>query len=232
MTGLLVSVRSAEEAGNALAGGADIIDVKEPSRGPLGPADPEVWQAVRSEIAGRAPCSVVLGELLTDPAIELAPQTAGFTFAKIGLAGCAHQADWLHRWHNLLHRLPQGVLAVPVAYADWKQASAPAPTNVLQLTAQASRLLVIDTFNKKSGPLTDLIPWRVLKDWTAEARAANVRLTLAGSLNEQAILKLLPLSPAYIGVRTAVCQNNREGPLLSSRVKALARRMRAAAHQS
>ena len=34
--GLLVSVRSAAEAATALAGGADLIDVKEPSRGPLG----------------------------------------------------------------------------------------------------------------------------------------------------------------------------------------------------
>ena len=36
----LVSVRSPEEALAALEGGADLIDVKEPSRGPLGAADP------------------------------------------------------------------------------------------------------------------------------------------------------------------------------------------------
>ena len=36
MTGLLVSVRSAEEAEIALAGGANLIDIKEPSRGALG----------------------------------------------------------------------------------------------------------------------------------------------------------------------------------------------------
>ena len=33
---LLVSVRSADEVGAALAGGAEIVDVKEPSRGALG----------------------------------------------------------------------------------------------------------------------------------------------------------------------------------------------------
>ena len=37
--GLLVSVRSADEAIAALAGGADVIDVKEPNRGALGAAD-------------------------------------------------------------------------------------------------------------------------------------------------------------------------------------------------
>src|SRR3712207_1522808 len=37
---LLVSVRSAAEAGTALEGGADIVDAKEPARGPLGAVDP------------------------------------------------------------------------------------------------------------------------------------------------------------------------------------------------
>src|SRR5207244_7336185 len=46
MTGLLVSVRSAAEAETALAGGADVVDVKEPRRGALGPADPSVWKQV------------------------------------------------------------------------------------------------------------------------------------------------------------------------------------------
>ena len=46
MAGLLVSVRSAEEARAALAGGATVIDIKEPDRGPLGRAEPEVWQQV------------------------------------------------------------------------------------------------------------------------------------------------------------------------------------------
>ena len=39
MTQLLVSVRSAEEAEAALAGGAHLIDIKEPTRGALGHAD-------------------------------------------------------------------------------------------------------------------------------------------------------------------------------------------------
>ena len=46
MTRLLVSVRSAAEAEAALLGGADVIDVKEPDRGPLGRADDAVIAAV------------------------------------------------------------------------------------------------------------------------------------------------------------------------------------------
>src|SRR5947209_8028398 len=44
--GLLVSVRSAAEARAALDGGAALIDIKEPARGPLGRADDGVMAEV------------------------------------------------------------------------------------------------------------------------------------------------------------------------------------------
>ena len=49
--GLLVSVRSVAEAQEAVAGGAAIIDVKEPSRGPLGRADAGVTAAIAEAVA-------------------------------------------------------------------------------------------------------------------------------------------------------------------------------------
>jgi hypothetical protein len=63
MSGLLVSVRNAAEAEEALAGGADIIDVKEPSRGPLGRADAQNARDVIQTVSGRRLVSVALGEL-------------------------------------------------------------------------------------------------------------------------------------------------------------------------
>ena len=63
MTALLVSVRSAAEAEAALAGGAALIDVKEPARGALGRADDAVIADVVRAVAGRAPVSAALGEL-------------------------------------------------------------------------------------------------------------------------------------------------------------------------
>ncbi|HKB38458.1 MAG TPA: (5-formylfuran-3-yl)methyl phosphate synthase, partial [Gemmataceae bacterium] len=82
---LLVSVRSAREAEAALAGGADVIDVKEPRRGPLGRADNAVLRAVLVAIAGRRPVSAALGELIEDGGGS--PLPAGVRFVKWGLAG-------------------------------------------------------------------------------------------------------------------------------------------------
>jgi uncharacterized protein (UPF0264 family) len=47
MSGLLVSVRNVEEAEAALAGGADLIDIKEPLHGSLGAASAEVCEAIQ-----------------------------------------------------------------------------------------------------------------------------------------------------------------------------------------
>ncbi len=80
MSSLLVSVRSADEALSALKGGAAVIDVKDPDRGPLGLASPEVWDEVkqgRGDIRPRlrllalVPENAVPIDLGTDPAEEV-----------------------------------------------------------------------------------------------------------------------------------------------------------------
>ena len=55
MAELLVSVRSADEAKAALAGSADIIDIKEPDHGSLGRASHAALDAILNCIAGRRP---------------------------------------------------------------------------------------------------------------------------------------------------------------------------------
>ncbi len=86
MPKLLVSVRSAAEAQQAFFGGADLIDVKEPDRGPLGAADADVIAEVARFVAGRRPTSAALGELVEGRRL---PTALGLSFAKLGLAGCA-----------------------------------------------------------------------------------------------------------------------------------------------
>src|SRR5699024_7424313 len=141
MTRLLVSVRSAEEAGSALAGGADVIDVKEPSRGALGAAEPSVWREIVRLVDGRAPVSVALGELRDFQAesadSDFASCLRGVRWAKLGLAGCARLPDWGKRWRAAIGSLPEQVQSVAVIYADWRSADAPAPEAVLATAARA-----------------------------------------------------------------------------------------------
>jgi (5-formylfuran-3-yl)methyl phosphate synthase len=223
MTKLLVSIRNATEAEAALAGGADIIDVKEPRRGALGPADPEVWQQIRAAVRGRAVTSVALGELLTDPVVDLAASATGFRFAKVGLAGCHTTRGWLDRWFAAVNALPASVHPVPVAYADWPAARAPSPSIALALAAQSpARLLLVDTYDKAGGNLLDVLSRETLCELLADARRSRVHVALAGSLDAAAIAELLPLAPAYVGVRGAACRGGRRGAIETARVKSLA----------
>ena len=115
MTQLLISVRSAEEAAIAVRGGADWIDVKEPSRGSLGAADVSIQREVVAAVNGERPVSAALGELIEQSGSDsLAP---GVAFAKVGLARAADCSDWRERWRQWADALPAAVHPVAVAYA-------------------------------------------------------------------------------------------------------------------
>ena len=88
---LLVSVVSAAEARAALAGGADIIDVKDPREGALGAPSPRTLAEVVAAVDGAAPVSVALGDLPDLPhtaALAACGAAAcGVDYVKLGLRG-------------------------------------------------------------------------------------------------------------------------------------------------
>lgn len=59
---LLVSVRDSSEALAAVRGGADIIDVKDPSSGPLGFAGVSIIESILNVVHDQCPVSAALGE--------------------------------------------------------------------------------------------------------------------------------------------------------------------------
>ena len=141
---LLVSVRSPEEARTALAGGADIIDIKEPDRGSLGRARPDVIEAV-AMLAGRAapetPLSVALGEvreILTDHSLHVDTvysHPPPITFAKLGLTQLRDDPQWVARWLRAREHVEsnmRGTLKwIAVIYADEQMAQAPPALEVI-----------------------------------------------------------------------------------------------------
>ncbi len=223
MTGLLVSVRSADEARAALDGGADLIDVKEPTRGSLGAADHRVWCDVVSAVAGRAPCSVALGELSSIHEEIIASNLTGYSFVKVGLAGCANAPDWARQWRLLFDIMPDTVTPVAVVYADWQSAAAPDPFEILSAGSEAGcRAMLVDTYDKSRGGLFDVIPVPKLCALINEARCSGLRVVLAGSLSFETLPTALQLHPDFVAVRTAVCRPTRNGAVQQSLVRQLA----------
>ncbi len=202
MAGLLVSVRSPEEALAAVAGGASVIDVKEPGRGPLGRSDPDTWRAIRAVVPRSIPVSVALGEI---GEFEGVPPGSfeGIAFRKLGLAGAGD--GWIGRWAAIRRAHPGPTAWVAVAYADWQAARAPAPDEVLgaALEAPGCAGVLVDTWDKtrpawQDGPE----PWA---GWIARARAGGRFVALAGGLDLASIARLAPLRPDLFAVRGAAC---------------------------
>jgi uncharacterized protein (UPF0264 family) len=226
VTGLLVSVRSASEADSALSGGATIIDVKEPGRGSLGAADPEVWAAVIRQVGRQAPVSVALGELHQLQGVD-PKQFAGAAFVKVGLAGSDSRGDWRDAWASLRRALPEETELVGVIYADWLAAAAPHPSQIIDAAEHLSlRTILIDTFQKSGGTLFDLTSKAELDAWCQEIRRRIGGLVLAGSLTSDAIGRALELRPDLIAVRGAASGGNRTATISRERVAALVELLR------
>jgi uncharacterized protein (UPF0264 family) len=229
MTQLLVSVRSAEEARAALAGGADLIDIKEPARGSLGRADESTIAEVL-RVAGRAPVSAALGELGDQPAGPLPAVVARLAFVKWGLAGegrADRACGWTARLRALgreLHELNPGACLVTVAYADWERAAAPSPEDVCEYVCASGRVLLLDTWGKDGSTLLDWAPPKTIDHIIQSLRAAGVRVALAGSLGLDEVRALLPLAPDWFAVRGAVCHGrDRSAAIDEGRVRQLVR---------
>src|SRR6185503_17488573 len=83
-------VRNAIDASAALAGGADIIDAKEPASGALGAVDLATFQHIVAAVADARPLTAALGDAVDERAIERtahAYASAGARLVKVGFAG-------------------------------------------------------------------------------------------------------------------------------------------------
>jgi uncharacterized protein (UPF0264 family) len=228
---LLVSVRSEAEARAALAGGAAIIDVKEPSRGPLGMARWSVWRQVRGALPSPAVVSVALGELRewseTWHAVPPPVYWKGIGFRKLGLAGAG--PSWREHWLDLRQRIEEGSdpanpyippAWVAVVYLDWEAARAPEPGAVIDEAAEIKecRGVLFDTWDKTRRTAIDST-WR---PWINRAREAGRFVALAGSLDESEIRRLRSFEPNIFAVRGAACRGgDRNAPIDPDRVARL-----------
>lgn len=219
---LLISVRSAEEAAIALSAGADLIDVKEPSNGPLGSAHHEVLAAVLTMVNGAVPVSAALGEwtpnALTDAHWHL---QLPVQFIKWGLAGYGNSPGWGEDLLDMRRQIRTGTEVVLVAYADWEKAKAPPPAEVVKFAKRFRyKAVLIDTFLKDGSTLLDALPLPALTELVKSLQSGRIPVALGGSLKLEQLAKLKPLAPDWFAVRGAVCAGGtREGLLDPVRIQ-------------
>jgi (5-formylfuran-3-yl)methyl phosphate synthase len=224
---LLVSVTSADDAAAALAGGADLVDAKDPAAGALGAVSIEQFRRIVAAVAGARPVTAALGDAADEPAIE---RTAGAfaglgaSFVKLGFAGISST----DRVAALITaavsgaRHGSGSRVVAVAYADADRAGSISPLRLVDVAARAGATgVLLDTFDKQQGALRELVAWRALTDWVASAHDTGLFVAIAGKLSASDFPYVRDAGADIAGVRGAACDGGRTGHVTADRVRLL-----------
>ncbi|HEY3011394.1 MAG TPA: (5-formylfuran-3-yl)methyl phosphate synthase [Gemmatimonadales bacterium] len=232
---LLVSVRCAAEVGAALAGGADIIDAKEPERGPLGPVSAQVLAELLSRIPKHRAASIALGDLTTADEVlaaisplPLASRPAPL-YLKLGFAGVSAPEQIQALIMTAVaasSKQPVRPHIVPVAYADFMLAGTAAPDTIGRVAARSGATgVLLDTYTKNGRSLFTWIGEAALAQWVGCARRAGLASAVAGGLDLKDLEAVCMAAPDVVGVRGAACEGGRQGRVTSDRVRALRRRI-------
>jgi uncharacterized protein (UPF0264 family) len=232
---LLVSVRSAAEVGPALAGGADIIDAKEPDRGSLG----AVSAPTLAEILGCLPLtrsvSVALGDIATAAevvatitSLHLPVRTAPI-FLKLGFAGVQSPqvvGTLLVAAVKAAAARPLAPLIIAVAYADSGRADSLPPEVISRVAHQSGAAgVLVDTYIKDGVGLLRWLDFPRLAQWISGARRAGLLTAVAGSLELDDVEPVARAGPDVLGVRGSACLGGRGGQISIRRVRELRRRL-------
>jgi uncharacterized protein (UPF0264 family) len=221
---LLVSVRDAQEASSALAGGADIVDAKDPAAGPLGAVSLETLGAIVGMVGGLRPVTAALGDAAEAAEVErdaAAFIRAGAGLIKIGFARIGDRA----RVKSLMAGAARGAGAdrvIAVAYADYRQAGSLSPLEILDVAADVRVAgILIDTAEKQGPRLCTLVPAAALGRWVTTVRQAGMLAALAGKVAAEDIDELRVTGADIVGVRGAACDGGRDGQVSAERIRLL-----------
>ncbi|HEU5040293.1 MAG TPA: (5-formylfuran-3-yl)methyl phosphate synthase [Gemmatimonadales bacterium] len=228
---LLVSVRSAAEAREAVAGGADIVDAKEPTRGPLGMVDPSVLRAIAAAVPVGMPLSVALGDCTgADAAAESVRAVAeglgigrAAQYLKIGFHGVGRR-ELVDEILGSAVAAAQGagMAIVAAAYADHAAVGSPDPDVIASAAArQGAEGVLLDAWTKDGRTLLDWIEPSPLRRWVARSGRLGLLTAVAGSLDLATLPRVLESGADIVGVRGAACEGGRSGELRRERVARL-----------
>jgi uncharacterized protein (UPF0264 family) len=213
---LLVSVVDAAEARLAVAGGVDVVDVKNPAEGSLGAPAPGVISQVRDELPAELPLSAALGDLPCLPGTAalaaLGAVRSGAAYVKLGLWGASTPEDAVAVLRAARDAVDGDAAVVAVAYADAARVPRrPLPPSELVAAARQAGVsgCLIDTAIKDGSGLLSWLDADALAELVADAHGAGLEIALAGELRAEDLSAVRATGADIAGVRSAACRDGR-----------------------
>jgi uncharacterized protein (UPF0264 family) len=210
---LLISPQNETEAAEAIAGGADIIDVKNPREGPLGANFPWVIKRIRQITPENIEVSCTLGEVPNLPGsmalAALGAATTGVNYVKAGLYGLKTLEEAVYLMQNVTKAAKNynpSIKVVASGYADADRISTVDPLLVPKIAHEAhADIAMIDTAVKDGKNLFSFLTEPQLHRFVEEAHSYGLKAALAGSLRKEDLPVVYALGADVVGLRGAAC---------------------------
>jgi uncharacterized protein (UPF0264 family) len=223
MIQLLISVTSIEEAQMALENGADIIDLKDPSKGALGALPLLQIQTVVDYVnrvkQDQVMTSATIGDLPMQPDL-IVQQVRLLVNTKVDIVkiGFFEADNYQPCLDALLSFTQAGVKLIAVLFAEHTYAS-----GLIEAIKKAGFMgVMLDTAEKNGLTLLNHYSELERNFFSEHVLALDLSFGLAGSLRLHHVEMLKKLSPTYIGFRGGVCNDNlRELSLDPGKIKAI-----------
>ena len=213
---LLISPMNEKEASEAIAGGADIIDVKNPKEGALGANFPWVIKKIREITPKNIQVSCTLGDVPNLPgSISLAALGAaslGVDYIKVGLYGFKTAEEAIFLLQNVNKAAKEcnpKIKIVAAGYADAERIGAIEPMLIPEIASKAQvDVAMLDTAIKDGKNLFNFLTAKQLEKFVDSSHKFGLEAALAGSLRKQDLPVVYGLGADIAGLRGAACTNS------------------------
>jgi len=210
---LLISVTDEKEAVEAIAGGADIMDVKNPKEGALGANFPWIIKRIRQITPKNIEVSCTLGDVPNLPgAISLAAlgaATTGVDYIKAGLYGLKTKEEAVYLMQSVTKAVRDynsSIKVVATGYADARRVGSVNPMLIPDIAHEAEAdIAMIDTAIKDGKNLFAFLTINQLRNFVNAAHDHGLKAALAGSLRKEDLPAVYALGADMVGLRGAAC---------------------------
>lgn len=224
---LLVSPKNAAEARIAVAGGADIIDVKNPAEGSLGANFPWVIREVKKILPEGRELSATIGDFPFLPGsaalAALGAVSCGVDYVKVGLKGARSLEEGIALAEAVARAVKDedaGVKVVCCGYADYGRVGSVDVSLIPEIArASGADYAMIDTAVKDGKSLFDFLSKKDISSFIGESHGRGLLVAVGGSVSINDLGFLKETGVDVVGVRGAVCERGRESVLSLEKIR-------------
>lgn len=210
---LLISPVDEQEALEAILGGTEIVDVKNPKEGPLGANFPWIIKRIRTITPKDVEVSCTIGDLPNLPGsvslAALGAASTGVNYVKASLYGLKTPKDAVYLMQNVVKAVKdydRSIKVVVAGYADAERIDSVLPMYIPEIAyAAGCDYAMLDTAVKDGETLFDFLNLEQLQAFVDETHGYGLSAALAGSIKREHLAPLCNIGVDIIGLRGAAC---------------------------